>query len=57
MCNLDKEAQVNARNVNGSTPLHIAVMIQNINIVKLLLNYGADVNLKVTHSRFRSTTT
>jgi hypothetical protein len=25
----------------------MAVMIQNLNLVKLLLNYGADVNLKV----------
>ena len=38
---------MNARNVNGCTPLHIAVMIQNINLVKLLVKYGGDVNLKV----------
>lgn len=47
LSNPDKEAQVNARNVNGATPLHIAVIIQNIHLVKLLLKYGADVNLKV----------
>lgn len=47
LSNPDKEAQVNARNVNGATPLHIAVMVQNIHLVKLLIKYGADVNLKV----------
>jgi len=27
----------------------MAVMIQNVNLVKLLIKYGADVNLKVTN--------
>ena len=44
--NLDKEAQINCRNVNGCTPLHVAVMTQNLNLVKVLLKYGADPNLK-----------
>ena len=44
--NLDKEADVNCKNVNGCTPLHIAIMNQNINLVKLLLKYGADGNSK-----------
>lgn len=52
----DKEAQVNARNVNGASPLHIAVINQHSNLVQLLLKYGADVNLKVTPFSPRSTT-
>ena len=53
----DKEADVNARNVNGCTPLHIAVMIQNINLIKLLIKFGADINLKVVVMLDRSTMT
>ena len=49
---IDKQAEVNARNVNGCTPLHIAVIIQNINLVKLLIKYGGDVNLKVISSNY-----
>lgn len=52
----DKEAQVNARNVNGASPLHIAVSIQNINLVKLLISYGADVNIKVVLAPCRNIT-
>jgi ankyrin repeat protein len=57
MIDLDKEAQVNARNVNGCTPLHIAVMIQNANLVKLLIKFGADVNIKVNNTQLRNITT
>lgn len=32
--------------MNGCTPLHMAVMVQNLNLIKLLIKYGADVNLK-----------
>jgi len=32
----------------------MAVMIQNINLVKLLIKYGADVNLQVSHLLFSS---
>ena len=53
----DKEAQVNAQNVNGASPLHIAVMIQNINLAKLLLKYGANVNIRVPLFWPRNTTT
>ena len=42
----NKEADVNCRNVNGCTPLHIAIMNQNTNLVKVLLKYGADPNAK-----------
>jgi ankyrin repeat protein len=31
--------------VGGTTPLVVAVKAQQVEIVKLLLNYGADINL------------
>ena len=37
---------MNCRNVNGCTPLHIAIMNQNVNMVRLLLKYNADINCK-----------
>ena len=43
---IDKEAQVNSRNVNGCTPLHVAVTTQDTNLVKVLLKYGGDANLQ-----------
>lgn len=43
----DKEADINARNVNGCTPLHFAVKSENINMVKIVLKYGGDPNAKV----------
>lgn len=46
---LDKQAEINCRNVNGCTPLHIAIMNQNTNLSKLLLKYGADPNAKEYH--------
>ena len=36
---------VNVKNKNGWTPLHYAVRNRNLNIVKLLIENGADVNL------------
>ena len=35
---------INARNVNGDTPLFVAVRNQNLDIVECLLAYDADVN-------------
>lgn len=42
---LKNRANPNCRDKDGNTPLHIAVELQSLNIVKLLINYGADVNL------------
>ena len=35
----EKEADVNAENVNNSTPLHFAVMTHNQALVEILLKY------------------
>ncbi|MFC1848833.1 ankyrin repeat domain-containing protein [candidate division CSSED10-310 bacterium] len=37
----------NPKNVHGEIPLHIAARGDNINIVKLLLDHGADVNRQI----------
>ncbi len=51
------EADVNCKNINGQTPLHVrfcyiyfnilqyAVNMQNLPIIELLLQYGADPNV------------
>lgn len=41
---LDSGFDVNATNADKMTPLHIAAIIGNLDIVKLLVNRGADVN-------------
>ena len=41
---LRRRANVNARNPQGWTPLHIAVAGGDITLVDLLLRHGADVN-------------
>eukprot|EP01016_Furgasonia_blochmanni_P003622 TRINITY_DN11417_c0_g1_i3.p1 TRINITY_DN11417_c0_g1~~TRINITY_DN11417_c0_g1_i3.p1 ORF type:complete len:264 (-),score=47.29 TRINITY_DN11417_c0_g1_i3:142-933(-) len=42
----ENEADVNARSVNGSTPLHFGVCYENASVVEILLKYRADPNLK-----------
>lgn len=42
----DKEADINARNINGATPLHYAVQVNSLQIVDLLLKYKANPNLQ-----------
>ena len=42
----DKGAEVNARDNNGWTPLHVAVQVGASDIVKELLTRGADPNAK-----------
>lgn len=44
---LDRGADVNAKTVDGWTPLIIASYIGNLNIVKCLVENGADVNAKI----------
>ena len=41
---LVKEAEIDATNMNGRTPLHFAVDMGNIEIVRILLEAGANVN-------------
>jgi len=42
---LAKEASVNVQDKWGYTPLHYAVLVRRVDIVKLLIERGADVNL------------
>lgn len=39
-----KRADVNVRNVQGWTPLHIAAISGDITLVELLLRHGADIH-------------
>lgn len=39
-----KRANVNVRNVQGWTPLHIAAISGDITLVELLLRHGADIH-------------
>ena len=43
---LDKGAQVEARNIDGVTPLHFAAMQGHVEIVRLLCDRGADVEAR-----------
>ena len=42
----DNEVDVNAKNINGMTPLHFAVQVQNKTMIETLLQYGADPNIQ-----------
>ena len=42
----DKEVDVNARNINGQTPLHFAVEAQNVTMIETLLKFQADPNIQ-----------
>jgi hypothetical protein len=41
---LEKSAEVNKSDEHGQTPLHIAVFMGEIEMVRLLLEYNTDVN-------------
>ena len=43
---LDRGAEDNAKDKNGSTPLHIAVSNGQKDIIELLIANGADVNAR-----------
>lgn len=44
MFKLDPRENVNEKAPSGNTPLHAAINTGNINMVKLLINAGANVN-------------
>jgi hypothetical protein len=41
---LDRGAKVNSRDVNNTSPIHIAALTGNIKIAEMLLQHGADIN-------------
>ena len=40
---IEKGVDVNAKDKNGSTPLHYAAKMANLKVVKLLIEHGADI--------------
>ncbi len=48
---LEREAKVDARNNNGSTPLGLATEVGDLEMVKILLEHGADPNAEDNLSR------
>ena len=43
---INKKLNVNRKNKNGETPLHLAIKIGVFDIIKLLLENGANIKLK-----------
>ena len=41
---IENNADINAKDLNGCTPLHYAVMSQHTTICKMLVEHGADIN-------------
>ena len=48
---LDRKCEVDARALNGFTPLHIACKKNRIKVVELLLKYGASIEATTEVSR------
>lgn len=48
--------QINQRDENGQTPLHLAVQKHDIAIIEALLHKGADVNLKASDPCYKDMT-
>jgi ankyrin repeat protein len=44
-------ADVNAKDNNGNTPLHYAVILAKMDVIELLISNGADVNAKDNQGR------
>ena len=42
----DRGAEVNAKNMDNETPLHLSVRFRFLGMVRMLLEHGADVNVK-----------
>lgn len=45
---IENNADVNIKNAQGATPLHDAVNRGDIEIIQILLEYGADPTVKAT---------
>jgi hypothetical protein len=43
---IDKNADINIKNISGTTPLYVAAFHDRIEMAALLLNHGADINSK-----------
>lgn len=43
---LEKGANLEAKAVDGSTPLHLSAMMGNVGVMKIILDRGADINAK-----------
>ena len=48
---IDKSADINAKDINGNTPLHNASIKGHIKIVEILVGKGANVNAKTDNGR------
>ncbi|KAI5796870.1 hypothetical protein FPQ18DRAFT_303050 [Pyronema domesticum] len=48
---IDKGIDVNTRSEDGTSPIHYAVMCNNLEAVKLLVSFGADINCKTNAGR------
>jgi hypothetical protein len=48
---IDKGVDINTRSEDGTSPIHYAVMCNNLEAVKLLVSFGADINCKTNAGR------
>lgn len=50
---LDEGASVQATNIRGQSPLHLAAMTDNVEVVRMLVEGGADIDLAVPGNNIR----